>query len=198
MLDFPILCKYELSGRWAHLICNIKLDCFLVSFCNWFQIFVNGKAPPSCSTFVFLGEAFHVSAHLAFSLVLYACFMVEALNRREFLSMSGRLIMALDQPAAALLASLSTSLLPFTLLCPDIHLMLRLDLSEFAAVVRLLIRYCPVFMRFDVRGAIIDWLSVYSDTFFPIVSGVFCSVHVASIAPNISALYVLCLSGVLM
>ena len=196
MSDFPILCRYEFNGRWAHLICSIRLDCFLVSFCNWFRIFVNGKTPPNCSTLVFLGEAFHISAHLAFSWVLYACFIAEALIGRGALSMWGRSIVAPDRPAAAFLAKSSTSSLPFTLLCPDIHLMLRLVSSEFAAVVRLSIKYCPVFVRFDVKAAIMDWLSVYSDTFFPIVSGVFCNVHVASIAPSISASYVLCLSGV--
>ena len=96
--------------------------------------------------------------------------------------------MVLDRPTAALLASLFTYSFPFTLLCPDIHLMSRLVSSESAAGVRLLIKYCPVLVQSDVKAAIMDWLSVYSDTFLPIVSGVFCIVHVATIAPIISAL----------
>ena len=41
--------------------------------------------------------------------------------------------------------------------------------------------------------AMIDWLSMYSVTFLPIDSGVVSKIQIASIAPAVSASYVLCL-----
>lgn len=80
--------------------------------------------------------------------------------------------MVLDRPAATFLASLSTSSFPFTLLYPDIHLMFRLVSSELAAVMRLLIKYCPVVVRFDVKAAFWIACQCIMTLFLPTVSGV--------------------------
>jgi hypothetical protein len=50
-----------------------------------------------------------------------------------------------------------------------------------------LIRYWPDLAPWEERAEMTDWLSMKSETFFPIVSGVFDSIHNARSAPMASA-----------
>ena len=108
--------------------------------------------------------------------------------------MCGKSALVLERPDAASFANLSASSLPLTLLCPDIHLIESLHPDSLAAV-RKAVSMCWPDVALGCRvAAIIDWLSVYRDTFFPIVAGVVLISQMANIAPIASASNVLCLS----
>ena len=102
-----------------------------------------GNRPPNCSIFALRGEASHNLTHSVLSSDVYFCLSAEALARRGLLSKVGKLIIAFEQPKAAIFANLSMVLLPLTLLWLEIHLICSLHVIVFVAVLRLLIKYWP-------------------------------------------------------
>ena len=73
--------------------------------------------------------------------------------------------------------------------------MLRLHPRVLICILSVFIRCCPEVGFAPLVAMMRAWLSMYCDTFFPIVSGVLASIHAARIAPVTSASYVLCFSG---
>ena len=149
---------------------------------------------PNCVILVFLGDISHVVAHFALNLQVNSCLSAEALDRRGFLSVWGRLILGLERPAAASFASLSASSLPLTLLCPDIHLIVSSHPTALMAEHRDPRRCCPEDALGHGRVVTRDWLSVYSETLLLTMAGVLFRTQRARMAPTISASYMLCSS----
>ena len=100
--------------------------------------------------------------------------------------------MLLDLPEAASFTNLSAASLPLTLLWLDIQCIVTLHGRSLMALVSIVIRCCPEDGFAPLRLRIIAWLSMYIVAFFPTTSGAVLSSQVASIAPTISASYVLC------
>ena len=149
--------------------------------------FLNGNFSPSCLILTFLGERAHFLAQLAFIKTLKACLIAEALLGSRFLRVWGRFRVALEWPSATFLANWSAFSLPGTLLWLKIHLIERLHVVVLIAHISDCMRCCPEVMLGILIARISVWLSMYSDTFFPIVSRVFSMIQRARMAPAISA-----------
>jgi hypothetical protein len=131
-----------------------------------------------------------------FNTCMKSCLSAIALVGRGLLKIWGRSILALERPLAAFLAILSASSLPFTLLCPEIHLMVNLHPNPLMADRSTLTGCCPEAAFGCSNIVAMDWLSVYIIAFFPIDVGVFSRIHSAKMTPTISALNMLCFSEV--
>ena len=156
--------------EWLLESLNMLLVCFL-----------NGNFSPSCSILTFLGERAHFLAQLAFIKMLKACLIAEVLLGSGFLRVWGRFRVVL------FLANWSAFSLPGTLLWLEIHLIERLHVVVLIARISDCMRCCPEVALGVLIARISAWLSMYSDTFFPIVSRVLSMIQRARMAPAISA-----------
>jgi hypothetical protein len=92
-----------------------------------------------------------------------------------------------ERPCAATLASLSAASFPLTSLQPKIHLTVNLQGSPFSAFTIEWIRCCPEECLLPLIAITMAWLSMYKETIFPLVLGVFLINQMASNAPTASA-----------
>ena len=171
------------------------LICFRVSLSRLVVNFLNGKFLLNWSSLFFLGERFHWAAHSFLILVLNVCLMAEVLFGSGCLSSWGRVCAALDLPSAACLARRSMLLLPRTSLWLDIHWIVRFLVVLLAADRRVCSKYWPGDVLGVLSAWITTWLSMYSEIFLLMVSGVLSRIHSTSRASIISASYVLWSDG---